>query len=315
MTTTSLFQSLSDNLGTVVFGQETVIRLVTIALVARGHILLEGYPGIGKTLLARSLAKTLSRSFGRIQCTADLMPSDMTGIHVFNERDQAFELVPGPLFSEIVLVDEINRTGPRTQSAMLEAMEERMISIDRENYALSDDFLVIATQNPHEFEGTYPLPESQLDRFLLKVWMSYPDRANEVDVLRHYGETTPNYRSSLDKIQSIDGTLVKAAREQADAVDIKDSVFEYAISLAEATRSHQQISLGVSTRGVLALTKCARIAAALSGMAFVTPDHIKEIAPYILAHRLILSQDAVLDGVVQQDILDEILAATPVPRG
>ena len=314
MSVAKLEAELLEQISTTLVGLEATIRLITVALVARGHVLLEGYPGMGKTLLARSLAKTLGYQFGRVQCTADLMPSDMTGLNIYNEASASFELIKGPLFSEIVLVDEINRTGPKTQSAMLEAMEERSISIDRTSYELSERFFVIATQNPHEFEGTYPLPESQIDRFLLKIGMTYLPQDKEIEVMKAYDKPSQRYQTTMEKIKVIDDSLINAARLEADGIEVSEPIYEYVARLSEATRHHPEIALGVSTRGALALMKCARVVAALDGRTFITPDHIKTIAKPVLAHRIVLSQDALFEGVDSNRVVQDLLDLVEIPR-
>lgn len=307
-------QSLANSLHEVVYGMDDTITGIGISLIAGGHILLEGAPGLGKTLIAKSLAKRLGRSFSRVQCTADLMPSDLTGVHVFNKTSNKFELVKGPLFADVVLVDEINRTGPKTQSALLQAMEEQLISLDRETYELSKDMLVIATQNPHEYEGTYPLIESQLDRFLLKLRLHYPDQSDEKQILQAYDGPNGGHASKPAAVELIDESMITAAREQAARVHVSEPVYNYATQIAAATRSHPSIELGLSTRGLLALMRCARAAAAMAGSEFLTPDNIKDMIHNVAAHRLILSADAMLEDVRAGDLLKEIVDQVDVPR-
>jgi MoxR-like ATPase len=285
-----------------------------IALVARGHVLIEGPPGLGKTLLAKSLARQLGGDCKRIQCTPDLMPSDVTGVHVYRSGTQQFEFVPGPLFADVVLVDELNRTGPRTQAALLEAMEERHVTLDRQTYALPPDFLVLATQNPHEFEGTYPLPESQLDRFLLRLRMTHPDAATERAVLRAYDRVADAREPLLAELPVVTPALLARARAEVEAVTVSDAVYDYVTAIAAASRAHAHVALGLSTRGALALMRCARVEAALDGSPFVTPDHVKALAPAVLAHRLIVAPEATLEGVDADAVVAAILAAVPVPR-
>ena len=315
---TSAIQQLHEHLlqhtGRVVIGAEPVIRRLIIALVARGHVLLEGPPGLGKTLLAKCLAQQLGGQFRRVQCTPDLMPSDLTGVHVHRGGTQPFEFVPGPLFADVVLVDELNRTGPRTQAALLEAMEERQVTIDRKSYPLPEDFLVIATQNPHEFEGTYPLPESQLDRFLMRLRLAHPDATTETKVLRAYDTVTDAREARIAALPALDAGLVKRARDEAAAVTVSDAVYAYVTGIAAASRAHAQISLGLSTRGALALTRCARIEAALDGSSFVTPDHVKSLAAAVIAHRLIAAPEATLEGVDDEALVTSILSRVAVPR-
>jgi len=309
-----LEQELVRELSRVVVGADTSIRALAIALVARGHVLVQGVPGLGKTLLAKALARTLGGQFKRIQGTSDLMPGDIIGVHVFDEAQRRFEFRPGPLFADVVLVDEINRAGPKTQSALLEAMEERQVSVDGEVFALPADFLVLATQNPREFEGTYPLPESQLDRFMLRVDIAYPERAAETDILARYGGMQGVSASGLDAISPIDRSLIAEARSQADRVHVSEALGSYVLDIARASREHAPLSLGLSTRGALALLKAARVTAGLRGSDFVAPDDVKESASWVMAHRLVLTPESALEGVTDSEVVTRLLADTPVPR-
>ncbi len=305
---------LQARLGHAVFGVEQIGHGLCLALVAGGHVLLEGVPGLGKTLLARNLAAHRGGKFKRIQCTSDLMPADITGVHVFNSDNRTFEFIPGPLFADVVLVDEINRTSPKTQSALLEAMEEGTVTIDRETYPLSDNHFVIASQNPHEFEGTYPLPESQLDRFLIRLDMDYPSQDMEQRVLKFYDHCAGQRRATPKVETPIEGGLIEDARRESDGVHVSDAVYDYVSALTAASRSHPHVSLGLSTRGALAVMRCARVEAVLRAADFVTPDDIKTVTKAVVTHRLILSPDASLEGVRGDDVVDAILAQVPVPR-
>ena len=307
-----LQSGLARELGRVVVGAEHSIRALVIALVARGHVLVQGVPGLGKTLLAKTLARALGGEFKRIQGTPDLMPSDIIGVHVFDESQRTFVFRPGPLFADVVLVDEVNRAGPKTQSALLEAMEERQASVDRAVFALPEDFLVIATQNPREFEGTYPLPESQLDRFMLRIDIGYPERAAEAEIIARYGGKLA--AEAAQPIETIDRALLAAAREEAERIHVSDALTGYVLDLARASRESPQLSLGLSTRGALALIKAARIAAGLRGSDFVTPDDVKDVAVWVMAHRLVLTPEAALEGSTDVEAVRKLLADTPVPR-
>ena len=309
-----LFESVDGALGSTVFGVSDTIQGLCIALLNRGHVLLEGVPGLGKTLLAKTLAVHLGGEFKRVQCTADLMPSDITGTHVFHPDKKEFEFVRGPLFADVVLVDEINRTGPKTQSALLQAMEEGVITIDRNTYPLPENFFVIASQNPHEFEGTYPLPESQLDRFLLRLEMTYPEAAMEERVLRTYNKPGGGHEFDHDSITKLDPDLIRQAQQVVEQVYVSDAVYQYVQQIAQKTRQHPQIVLGLSIRGALALMRCARALAALNGQEFVTPDNVKGVAKAVMAHRLILSPDTMLEGVSTMDVLNSVIDDVEVPR-
>ena len=303
---------LVRELGRVVIGAHTSVRALTVALVARGHVLVQGVPGLGKTLLAKALACALGGEFKRIQGTADLMPSDIIGVHVFDEAQRTFVFRPGPLFADVVLVDEINRAGPKTQSALLEAMEERQVSVERAAWQLPADFLVIATQNPREFEGTYPLPESQLDRFMLRVDLKYPESEDELAVLAHYSRVDAHAETRVTT--AVTPELLLAARAAAEQVHVAPELARYVLALAKASREHPQLGLGLSTRGALAVIRAARIVAGLSAAAFVTPDDVKSVLTLIVPHRLMLAPDAVLDGVSEQDVVAALLAQVPAPR-
>ena len=307
-----LEQSIQEALGTTVIGLRPVIRALTIAVVARGHVLLQGPPGLGKTLLSKTLANALGGTFSRVQGTADLMPSDIIGVHVFDAAKRDFEFRPGPLFADILLVDEVNRASPKTQSALLEAMEERQVSVERRTYALPAQFLVIATQNPGDFEGTYPLPESQLDRFMLRIDMTYPLREDEQAILAHYAAL--NVPSQAQSPPAVSASALEAARACVDEVHTAPELLGYILDLAQASRQHSHLSLGLSTRGVLAVLRAARIAAALRGGTFVTPDDVKEVLAMAISHRLVLAPEAMLEGVTTQGIVQRLLAQVPVPR-
>ena len=308
-----LEQSLQSALGEVLFGLDTTIRSLSVALITRGHILLQGAPGLGKTLLAKSMARCLGGRFRRIQCTADLMPADIIGVHIFDRAKNAFEFRPGPVFANVVLVDEINRTGPKTQSALLEAMEERQVTIDRKQFKLPEDFMVIATQNPREFEGTFPLPESQLDRFLMRIEMDYLAADDEKSVLRAYASAKQNLRAENLQPQ-IDAEGLAAAISAVDDVEATDALLDYVLDIARHTRKHPRVNLGLSTRGALALLRCARASAAIHGAGFVTPDDVKELAPLVIGHRLVLRPEATLEGVTAADVVSSVLDDVPVPR-
>lgn len=305
---------LAQQLGRVVIGVSASVDALVIALIARGHVLVQGVPGLGKTLFAKALARALGGEFKRIQGTADLMPSDIIGVHVFDEAARNFAFRPGPLFADVVLVDEINRAGPKTQSALLEAMEERQVSVERNVLPLPADFIVLATQNPRDFEGTFPLPESQLDRFMLRVDIGYPARAAESEILARYGGVLAAAHAALETIAVLDRRLLAAARAAAERIHVSEALSAYVLDLAAATREHPHLALGLSTRGALALLKAARIVAGMRGSDFVTPDDVKQVAPWILAHRLVLTPEATLEGATDTEVVQGVLATTPVPR-
>jgi MoxR-like ATPase len=307
-----LESTLQQRIGEVVLGLSPAVRALCIAVVARGHVLVQGVPGLGKTLLSKSLAGALGGSFKRVQGTSDLMPTDITGTHLFDGSKNAFVFRPGPLFADVVLFDEINRAGPRTQSALLEAMEERQISIDREMFALPRDFLVIATQNPREFEGTYPLPESQLDRFMLRLDLSYPALEAETQVLLRYTGVAAEPARSIGN--PVPPGLVEQARSAAEQVHLSPQVCAYVLAIAKASREHAQLSLGLSTRGALALVRAARIQAGIEGAEFVSADEVKAVAPMVLPHRLMLTGDALLADVTESEVVARILEQVPAPR-
>jgi MoxR-like ATPase len=307
-----LEQRMQDALGVSVVGLKPVIRALTIAVIGGGHVLLQGPPGLGKTLLAKTLAASLGGTFSRVQGTSDLMPSDIIGVHVFDAAKREFEFRPGPLFADVLLVDEINRASPKTQSALLEAMEERQVTVERKTYALPAQFLVIATQNPGDFEGTYPLPESQLDRFMLRIDMTYPPREDEEVILSRYAalgaQTKPGLPSAMEHMD------MEAIKSGVDQIHMAPELLAYVLDLAQATRQHAHLQLGLSTRGALAVLKAARISAALRGGSFVAPDDVKEMLPAVMSHRLVLAPEAMLEGVTTAAIVERILEQVPVPR-
>jgi len=305
---------LNERLSGTVIGMHELIRALIIAITSRGHVLVQGPPGLGKTLLGKTLASALGGRFTRVQGTADLMPADITGVHIFDEASRKFVLHPGPIFTDILLVDEINRAGPKTQSALLEAMAERQVTIDRTTYPLTPAFLVIATQNPHEFEGTYPLPESQLDRFMMRIDVSYPASEDETAVLNRYGTIASTAETIPAGPAVITAEQIAAARDAIDRIHVAPEVIAYVLGLAKATREHAEIALGLSTRGALALLRAARVAAALRGSEFIAPDDVKLVLPWIVPHRLSISARATLEGRSDRALARAILDQVAVPR-
>lgn len=286
MNLSSPLQAIQDNIARVIKGKAQVIEMAVVCLLARGHLLLEDVPGVGKTTLAHSLARSLDCSFKRIQFTSDLLPSDIVGVSIFNRQQQAFEFVPGPIFANIVLADEINRTTPKTQSSLLEAMSEAQISVDNQTHPLKQPFMVIATQNPAEYHGTFPLPESQLDRFLMRLRIGYPSVEEERKVLNrpyalHPADILAPVLSSQDVLE---------LQRRIEHVHMDDSVSEYLLAIVHATRQSELLSLGVSTRGALALNNAAKALALVRGRDFCLPDDVKELAPIVLSHRVMLSR-------------------------
>jgi MoxR-like ATPase len=305
-------EPLLQQMNQIVVGQQKNIRLLLTAFLAGGHVLLEGVPGIGKTKTVRTLAALLDGEFKRVQFTPDMMPSDVTGNVIYNQQENRFQMVRGPVFTNLLLADEINRTPPRTQAALLEAMEEKQVTIQGETYRLPDPFFVVATQNPVEYEGTYPLPEAQLDRFLFKLEVTYPSAEAERDILKYYvpfgspGEQTGQAVFTLDEL--------KEMRSQVQDVVLEDSLIEYIINLIRQTREDQHILLGASTRSGIALMSAARAWALLEGRHYVTPDDIKLVAAPVLRHRLQLSPQVELEGETSDHFIQKILATVPVPR-
>ena len=307
-------RAVQTQLARVMVGADSVVRALVVALIARGHVLIQGPPGLGKTLLAKCFAKVMGGDFERIQGTADLMPSDIIGVHVYDEARAQFEFRRGPLFAAVLLVDEINRAGPKTQSALLEAMEERQVSTERDVWPLPDDFLVIATQNPHEYEGTYPLPESQLDRFMLRLDLTYPQAAVEQQILLRYGADLGGATQVPADLVVIDRDVVAAVRTQAEQIHVAVSLIGYVLELVRASREHPRIELGLSTRGALAMVRAAQVLAGLRGADFATADDIKQAARWAMPHRLRLSPQASIEGDTDTALVESILSSTPVPR-
>ena len=308
-----LVQSAADrilqNVRTVIVGKDQEVRLTLVALLCEGHLLIEDVPGVGKTMLARALAKSVGCVFRRIQFTPDMLPSDVTGVSVYNQKSMEFEFRPGPIMAQIVLTDEINRATPKTQSALLEAMEERQVTVDGITHAMARPFLVLATQNPIEYEGTFPLPEAQVDRFMMRIHLGYPSRASEIDVMTRQATHHP-----IQDIQQVIAAeeLVVAQRAARD-VYVDDLVKGYIVDLVTTTRDHPDVYLGASPRGSLALFLASRAWAAMEGRDFVLPDDIKLLAPSVLAHRLIVSPSARIKNVGAQQIVEDALRHTPVP--
>ena len=302
-------RAVRQNVSRVMIGKEEVIDLLMVAMLCEGHVLFEDVPGIGKTTLAKALAKSLGCTFQRIQFTPDLLPSDITGITFFNQKSSQFEFRPGPLLAQIVLADEINRATPRTQSALLEAMEERQISVERETVMLPRPFTVIATQNPIELEGTFPLPEAQIDRFLMRLRLDYPSHSEERLILQRFKETQP-----LDNLQAVlTGERLQGLQHMIRRVRVEPAVENYIVELVRATRNHSGVELGVSPRGTLALYRSSQAYAAVHGRFYVIPDDVKRVARPVLSHRMIATSQTRLHGRVMEQIIEEVLHNVSVP--
>ncbi|MGH2487337.1 MAG: AAA family ATPase [Ktedonobacterales bacterium] len=300
-----------SNVELVIVGKHDAVRLTLIAVLCGGHVLIEDVPGVGKTVLTKSIARSIGCNFKRIQFTPDLLPSDVTGVSMFNQRSGEFEFRPGAIMSQFLLADEINRATPKTQSALLEAMEEGQLTVDGVTHPLPQPFVVMATQNPIEYEGTFPLPEAQLDRFMLNISMGYPSPADEVIILDRQQRTHP-----FDSLQPIlTDSELRVMQEQVREVRVEREVREYIVALVAATRQHQHIYLGASPRGSLALFHAAQAMAALKGRDYVTPDDVKGLVKPVLSHRLIIAPAARVRGTTPVAVLDDVMAVVPVPGG
>jgi len=311
----TLVNSFTDrvihNVETVIVGKRQQIELLMVALLCQGHVLIEDVPGTGKTMLARATAASMGISFKRLQCTPDLLPNDITGVSVFNQQTSEFDFRPGPVFVNILLTDEINRATPRTQAALLEAMQERQVTVDGVTRPLPAPFLVLATQNPIEYEGTFPLPEAQLDRFLIRLSLGYPEEEDEAQILHNLRKRHPIERVE----QVVDGSDLLDLHDVITDVHVDESLVRYILSIVRATRSHPAIALGASARGSLALYKTSQALAILRGRDYVIPDDVKTLAPLALAHRLIVKPESRLRGRTAQSILAEILESTELDIG
>jgi MoxR-like ATPase len=313
--TPDLFNRMAGELAKIIVGQEKSIEELLIGFLAKGHLLMEGFPGIAKTLMVRTLSAVIDADFKRVQFTPDLMPGDLLGINVFNPGSCKFELRRGPIFTNILLADEINRTPPKTQSALLEAMQERQVTIDGESHLLGELFTVVATQNPIEYEGTYPLPEAELDRFMMKIVVGYPLPDEERDVLLRFHNRGDMFNISefgMNKIAN--EKSIQEAREEIRGIHLEKSIADYIVKLVVATRNHPYVILGASPRGGLSFVAVAKTSAAKSGRSFVVPDDIKEFALPVLRHRLILKPEAEIEGIDPDDVINEIVEQVPVPR-
>jgi MoxR-like ATPase len=305
----SISQKIRENVQKVIVGKDEVINLALVGVFCEGHILLEDVPGIGKTTLARALAASLGCSFKRIQFTPDLLPSDVTGINWFNQKAMEFEFRPGPVITQIVLADEINRATPRTQSALLEAMQEKQVTIDGVTHALPRPFMVMATQNPVELEGTFPLPEAQIDRFLLRVEIGYPSDSEENNILERFRSST-----QMPELQPVTNPAeIIQLQNERSTVRVEDSIRDYIVRVARATRDHHEIQLGASPRAAIALYHSAQAWAAIHGRDFVLPDDVKNLAAHVLTHRLMVSPQAQLRGRLPSQLVNDIVDSIPVP--
>lgn len=311
----SIFKTIAQNLEEIIIGQSFVSQQVLVALLSGGHLILEGVPGTAKTLLVKVLARLIQADFRRIQLTPDILPSDILGTNIFDLNSRSFSLKKGPVFTEILLADEINRTPPKTQSALLEAMEEQQVTLDGETMALPELFWVIATQNPLEFEGTYPLPEAQLDRFLFKSIINYPESHAEKKMLLNAQKGFRGKKVDLEKIEPLTTVAeIIQARTEVLQVTIEDSIIDYLLALVQKTRKHPDLFLGASPRAAVAWLQTSKAQAWLSDRDYVTPDDIKMVASALLRHRLILKPEAQLDGVQIEDVITSLLKQVPVPR-
>lgn len=311
--TAGLVQAVREEVKKVIVDNDENIDLILAAILARGHVLIEGVPGVGKTLMVKAIAKALDINFTRIQFTPDMMPADIVGTKIFNVKTSEFSVKKGPIFTNLLLADEINRTPPKTQSALLQAMAEKNVTLDGENFKLEDVFTVFATQNPIEYEGTYPLPEAQLDRFMIKLETGYPAKEQSIKLLNMF-----NTNGEVENLESImvtaDMSSLVEARKSCEKVIVKDSIIVYINEIIEATRRHNAIALGASPRAGIAILLLSKAFADLSGRDFVMPDDVKYLAPYVLSHRLILNPEDEMEGIKTHDIIKVILSEVKVPR-
>jgi len=304
---------IRSEIGKVIVGQDEMVKLILAALLADGHVLIEGVPGVAKTLTAKLVARSVDAGFSRIQFTPDLMPSDVLGTPVFNPRDAVFEFKKGPIFSNIVLVDEINRAPAKTQSALLEVMEEKQVSVDGKTYLMDPPFMVLATQNPVEQEGTYRLPEAQLDRFLFKVVVPYPSETEELTILTQFHKM--GNQQALDVVKPVlSGQMINDIRRQIRTILIEEKLLQFIARLIHQTRNHKSIYLGASPRASLAVMNAAKAIAAMQGRDFVTPDDIREVAVPVLRHRIMLSPDKEMEGVTEEEVIRQIIQGLDIPR-
>jgi len=301
----SIGEALQANVRRALKVRDEALRDMLVALIAGGHVLIEDHPGVGKTALARSLARSVQAEFSRVQCTADMLPADVTGTMIFNQRESVFEFHPGPIFANVVLVDEINRASPKTQSGLLESMQERRVTVDQQTHELARPFLIIATQNPAEYAGTYPLPEAQLDRFMIRIELGYPDPAEEADMLA--GHAAGDLVSTLEPVADLDD--VRRAQDAAAAVHGSAELRRYVVALAEATRRDPRLELGASPRAALMLFRAAKALAAVGGRDHALPDDVQALAPVVLSHRIMLVPEAA--GLDREGIVTDAIAATP----
>ncbi len=310
----ALAKQVRSELAKVIVGQSEVVDQLLLVLVCNGHAVIEGVPGLAKTLAVKSLARVFGLGFQRVQCTADLMPADITGTNMFNLNTSTFSLHPGPVFTDLLLVDEINRTAPRTQAALLEAMEERQVTIDGRRHPLSENFTVLATQNPVEFEGTYPLPEAQLDRFLMKIRIGYPNAEQEVEILTRYDRGFDARRRDEIPLERLDPALLEGARREVGGLKVEAALYSYVVNLIRRTRDWPSISLGASPRAAIGLFHAARVLAGMDGRDYLLPDDVKAAALRVLRHRIILKPEADLEGLTADQVLQQVLASVEVPK-
>ncbi|MFZ0979968.1 MAG: MoxR family ATPase [Candidatus Acidiferrales bacterium] len=314
MNAAALASHVRKEFGKVIVGQEDAVDQLLLVVMTGGHALVEGVPGLAKTLAVKSLAHIFRLQFQRVQCTPDLIPADILGGNIFEPSSASFRLHRGPIFTDLLLVDEINRMPPRTQSALLEAMEEQQVTIDGTSYPLSQSFSVFATQNPVEFEGTYPLPEAQLDRFLMKIRIGYPEASQESEILSRYQGGFEARNLDRAGIEPVPTETLQAARAEAGRVRVEPKLFEYIVAIVRATRNSAAVSLGASPRAAIAMMLAAKAAAAMEGRDFLIPDDVKSIAPPILRHRMILKPEADLEGVTPDQVVAEVVAGIAVPK-